>query len=56
MIDYAKLQKYRKGVRPVQPESLPAFVDRELDRIALITVSLVEALQELDARLAILEP
>ena len=51
MFDYKKIVGYRKGIRPVQPESLPTHIDRELDRLGVITTQYAEALQDLQARL-----
>lgn len=56
MIDFKKLVGYRFGLRPVQPESLPHHIDTELQRISRVTGDIVAAIQELNDRLAALEP
>ena len=48
MIKLAKLTGFRKGVRPVRPESFPAFVDKELEAIGHTTRQLVEAIQSVE--------
>ena len=48
MIDFKKLVGYRKGIRPVQPESFPTFVDRELERLGLVSNQIVDALKSVN--------
>lgn len=56
MINFAKLGGFRKGIRPVDPESLPRFVDTELNNAQRVIGDLVAAIQNLDERLTALEP
>jgi hypothetical protein len=50
-----RLQPYRRGLRPALPESLPAYLDVELQRLSVIITDLVGLVQNLDARIAALE-
>ena len=52
----ARLPKYRRGIRPVQPESLPAFIDTELSKLESVIAAQAEIIRDLSARLAALEP
>jgi hypothetical protein len=45
------LVPYQKGVRPVDPASMPYWIDAELDRAAAITRKLVEIIKDHEARL-----
>jgi hypothetical protein len=56
MTDFSKLGEFSKGVRPVGPDSLPFYLDVELDRISVVLREMREALQNLDERLTLLEP
>lgn len=55
MINFAKLTGYRKATRPVQPDSLPRFVDTELSRVSVVTADLIAHIQNLEERVAALE-
>lgn len=55
MIEAAKIQPYRRGLRPTLPESLPSYLDAELQRLSVIITDLVGVVQALDARIAALE-
>lgn len=48
----ASLIPYRRNPRPVGPDSFPPYVERELQRAAVTTAAIVQALKDLDERLA----
>lgn len=50
----ASLIPYRRNPRPVGPDSFPPYVERELQRAAVTTAALVQALKDLDERLSAL--
>lgn len=50
-----KLTPYRRGIRPALPESLPSYLDSELQRLSVIITDLVGVVQNLDVRLKALE-
>ena len=45
MIDLTKLVGYRAGIAPVQPESFPTFVNRELQRISVVSGDIIDAIK-----------
>ena len=47
---------YRRGIRPVQPESFPIYTDQELDKLATTITQLIQYAQSLEDRIAALEP
>jgi hypothetical protein len=51
----AKLEPYRRGLRPALPQSLPSYLDSELQRLSVIITDLVGVVQALAARLDALE-
>lgn len=55
-MDFTKLIPFRRQLRPVDPASLPIYLDQELERVAMVTVNYHQALTELEARIAALEP
>lgn len=55
MINYEKLAAYRRGIRPVLPDSFPQHADKELDRVAQVTNQLLQAIQDLNLRVTDLE-
>lgn len=55
MIDYAKIKPYVRSIRPTMPDSLPRYTDQELDKIGRLTITLLQALQDLNNRIAALE-
>ena len=52
----ASLIPYRRNPRPVGADSFPPFVEQELQRASTTTTKIVQALRDLDERLAALEP
>jgi hypothetical protein len=50
-MDLSKLTPYRRPIRPSFPDSSDRYVDQELDRIAVVTSNIIQAIQDLDARL-----
>lgn len=55
MINYDDLQDYRAHVRPVGPDGLPYWLEREFARLGEVIRQQAEALKDLNARLATLE-
>lgn len=52
----AELVPYRRGLRPPLPESLPSYLDAELQKLTVTNQHLVETIKDLQARIAALEP
>lgn len=51
-----RLTAYRRGIRPVSPDSFPRFVEQELEKVSTTSSELLAAVKALDARLKALEP
>jgi len=50
-----QLLPYSRALRPVLPQSLPQFLDAELQKIAVATANIVQVIQDLDDRIAAVE-
>lgn len=55
MINFEKLDGYRKAIRPVDPNSLPRFVDDELVRVGRHMIDLIAHIKNLEERITALE-
>jgi hypothetical protein len=51
----ASLTPYRRSFRPAIDASFPKFVEQELDKIAVVTNHIIQAINELEARVKALE-
>lgn len=47
-----KLIPYQRSLRPVLPDSLPQYLDGELQKLSVVTANIVHALQALQAQMA----
>lgn len=47
---------FKRNIRPVQPESFPSYIEKEIDRLGYGHNNIIQALQALEARVAALEP
>lgn len=54
-MDASRLNPYARSLRPALPASLPQYIDAELQKIAVATQNIVQAIQDLDARTKALE-
>lgn len=51
-----RLLNYRRSPRNTLPESLPRYVEDELDKVSATTGNIIEVLQAFETRIAALEP